>query len=81
MRKLRRQIEQHERRKLRKRIRRRSLAEHFDVNIRTIDDWAKRGVIPPPHYLPGSVIPYWYEEETINRPPSGQSEKAARRVA
>jgi hypothetical protein len=77
MHKLRRRVEQHEQQKLRKRIRRRGLAEHFKVNIRTIDDWAKRGVIPPPHYLEGSVIPYWFTDEAIDRPPSHQSEKAA----
>jgi hypothetical protein len=80
MRKLRRRIEQHEQReqrKPRKRIRRRGLSEHFKVNIRTVDDWARRGVIAPPHYLPGSAIPYWFEDETIDRPLSDQSEKVA----
>jgi hypothetical protein len=56
---------------MRKRIRRRGLAERFDVNIRTIDAWAKRGVISKPHYLEGSEIPFWYEDEfdeTVDRP-------------
>jgi hypothetical protein len=70
-------IEHSPQRQPRKRIRRRGLADAFKVNIRTIDDWAKRGVIPPPHYFPGSVIPFWFEDETIDRPPPRQSEKAA----
>jgi hypothetical protein len=47
----------------RKRIRRSGLAKLFDVDIRTIDGWAKRGVISPPHYLPGSTIPFWFVDE------------------
>ncbi len=65
---------------MRKRIRRRGLAEHFDVNIRTIDAWAKDGVLPRPHYLKGSTIPFWFVDETVDRPPPRQrqqSEKAA----
>lgn len=80
MRKLRRRIEQHEyeqQKKLRKRVRRRALAEHSSVNIRTIDAWAKRGVIPPPHYLKGSSVPFWFTDQTIDCLPSDQSEKAA----
>jgi len=53
---------------MRKRIRRHGLAEHFDVDIRTIDAWAKKGVIPKPHYLEGSQIPFWFCDETIDRP-------------
>jgi len=60
----------------RKRIRRHGLADHFGVNIRTIDKWSKTGVLPAPHYLPGSVIPFWWTDQTIDRP-SGQSEKSA----
>jgi len=70
-------IEHSPQRNPRKRIRRRGLADHYQVNIRTVDGWAKRGIIPPPHYLEGSVIPFWFEDETVNRPPSNQSEKAA----
>jgi len=62
---------------MRKRIRRHGLAEAFGVNIRTIDAWAKRGVIPAPHYLAGSVIPFWFTDETIDRPPARQSGKYA----
>jgi hypothetical protein len=51
---------------LRKRVRRAALAKLFDVNIRTVDGWAKRGVIPAPHYLPGSKIPLWFEDEIPN---------------
>jgi phage terminase Nu1 subunit (DNA packaging protein) len=50
----------------RKRIRRGKLAELFCVNIRTIDGWAKRGVIPAPHYMPGSRIPLWFEDQIPN---------------
>jgi len=51
----------------RRRIRRAKLAEHFDVDIRTIDAWARKGVIPPPHYLPGSTIPFWFTDETTEK--------------
>jgi hypothetical protein len=56
----------------RKRIRRAKLAELFGVNVRTIDYWwqdktregkPKVRVLPPPHYLPGSPIPFWFEDE------------------
>jgi hypothetical protein len=60
---------------MRQRIRRHSLAEHFDVDIRTIDAWSKKGVLPRPHYLTGSPIPYWYTDETVDRPVAKQSEK------
>jgi hypothetical protein len=40
-------------RKVRKRWRRKALAEYFDVNVRTIDSWAKKGILDPPKYLPG----------------------------
>lgn len=65
---------------MRKRIRRRDLADAFKVNIRTVDDWAKRGVISPPHYLEGSVIPYWYEDEIDRRATvtANQSNRSAR---
>jgi hypothetical protein len=49
--------------KTRKRWRRKKLAELFGVTDRTIDGWAKRGILPPPHYLPGSPIPFWHDEE------------------
>jgi hypothetical protein len=54
-------------RKARKRWRRRALAEYYDVNVRTIDSWAKKGILPKPKYLPGSVIPFW------DRLPKGKS--------
>jgi hypothetical protein len=60
---------------MRKRIRRHDLAEHFSVDIRTIDAWAKKGVLPEPHYLEGSHIPFWFTDETVDRPPSRKSEK------
>jgi hypothetical protein len=53
----------------RRRIRRRGLADHFDINLRTVDAWVKRGVLPAPHYIAGSVIPFWYIDEAIDRPP------------
>src|SRR5262249_15514789 len=61
----------------RKRIRRRGIANHFGIDIRTVDAWAKRGVIPAPHYLDGSVIPCWFGDETIDRRLAGQSKKSA----
>jgi len=62
----------------RRRIRRRGLADHFSVDIRTIDAWVRRGVIPAPHYLAGSVIPFWFTDETIDRPAhQSQSGKSA----
>jgi hypothetical protein len=36
---------------------------------------AKPGFLPPPHYLPGSPIPLWFEDE-IDRLPSRPSAKA-----
>jgi hypothetical protein len=62
---------------MRKRIRRRGLADHFSVDIRTIDAWARKGIIPQPHYLEGSGIPFWFVDETIDRPLARQSEKTA----
>jgi hypothetical protein len=59
--------------KLRKRWRRKSLAQHFDVKIRTIDGWVRRGVLPKPHYLEGSPLPFWYDDEIANHNPK-QSE-------
>ena len=50
----------------RKRIRRAALAELFNVNIRTIDAWSKHGTLPAPHYLPGSRVPLWFEDEIPN---------------
>jgi hypothetical protein len=70
-------IEHSPQREPRKRIRRRGIAEHFDVNVRTVDGWVRRGVIAPPHYLPGCSIPFFFEDETINRPLALQSEKPA----
>jgi len=49
--------------KTRKRWRRKALAELFGVNDRTIDGWAKKGILPPPHYLDGSPIPFWFDDE------------------
>jgi hypothetical protein len=56
----------------RKRIRRAELAELFGVHIRTIDYWAKHGIIPPPHYLAGSVIPLWYRDQIPEGKPNKQ---------
>jgi hypothetical protein len=64
-------------RESRRRIRRRGIANHFGVDIRTVDGWAKRGVIPAPHYLEGSPIPFWFTDETVDRPLTRQSEKSA----
>jgi hypothetical protein len=37
---------------VRKRLRRKDLAENFSVNIRTIDHWWKvTKFLPPPHYF------------------------------
>jgi len=37
---------------VRKRLRRKDLAETFRVNIRTVDEWWRvRKLLPPPHYL------------------------------
>jgi hypothetical protein len=51
--------------KLSKRWRRKSLAQLFDVNVRTIDGWVRRGVLPPPHYLPGSPLPFWHDDQIV----------------
>jgi hypothetical protein len=47
----------------RKRWRRKQVADHFCVSERTVDGWAKRGVIDPPHYLEGSPIPFWFSDQ------------------
>jgi hypothetical protein len=40
---------------VRKRVRRKDLAESFNVNIRTVDYWWKvTKFLPPPHYLEAS---------------------------
>jgi hypothetical protein len=53
----------------RKRIRRLALAELFDVDVRTIDLWAKQGTLPAPHYLNGSRVPLWFADEIPNNKP------------
>jgi len=65
----------HKMRKLRRRVRRHELAEQFSVNIRTIDAWAKTGALPAPHYMAGSRVPLWYEDEIPDRSSSDQSDK------
>jgi len=64
-------IEHAPQREPRKRIRRAKLAELFGVHIRTVDYWAKHGIIPAPHYLVGSRVPLWYRDE-IPEPNSKQ---------
>ena len=72
-------------RKVRKRWRRKALAEHFDVNVRTIDSWWKGDpkkpdkvrVLPPPHYLEGSPIPFWFEDEIPEGKPNVGTKDAA----
>jgi hypothetical protein len=65
-------IEHATQREPRKRIRRAKLAELFGVHIRTIDYWAKHGIIPAPHYLAGSVIPFWWSDEIPEGKPNKQ---------
>jgi hypothetical protein len=65
---------------MRKRIRRRDIADAFRVNIRTPDGWVKRGIIPPPHYYEGSNIPFWFEDE-IDGLPSNQSDQSKKATA
>ena len=61
---------------MRKRVRRRDIADAFKLNVRTApDSWVKRGIIPPPHYMPGSKIPLWFEDE-IDGLPSRQSDQS-----
>jgi hypothetical protein len=50
-------------RKPRSRWRRKQVAAHFCVNERTVDGWVRRGVIDPPHYLPGSPLPFWFSDQ------------------
>jgi hypothetical protein len=49
-------------------MRRKKLAELFSVNVRTIDGWVKRKILPPPHYFEGSPIPFWYDDEIPEGP-------------
>jgi hypothetical protein len=62
---------------MRKRIRKIPLAKALQVTPKTIENWSKpdRGVIPPPHYFEGSPIPYWFEDETVDRPQPDESEE------
>lgn len=64
---------------MRKRVRRRGLAEIFQVNIRTIDSWVRRGVIPRPHYLKGSAVPFWFQDQ-IDRSPARQRQQSEKEV-
>lgn len=60
----------------RKYLRKRSVAERYAVDVRTIDRMAIDGRIPPPKYLPRSRFPLWSEAEldaadrkaTVERP-------------
>jgi hypothetical protein len=45
------------------RYRKSSVAERYDCDERTVDRMSRDGRIPPPHYYPGSRIPFWFEEE------------------
>ena len=60
---------------MRKRIRKIPLAQHFGVTTKTIENWVKDEILPPPHYLDGSPIPFWYEDEIPEDKPD--SEQAA----
>jgi predicted DNA-binding transcriptional regulator AlpA len=44
-------------------LRKRSVAARYGVDIRTVDRMRDDKRIPPPKYLPGSVIPMWDEAE------------------
>lgn len=49
----------------RKFLRKRSLAERYDCDARTIDRMRVDGRLPQPHFLPNSDIPLWPEDELI----------------
>lgn len=44
-------------------LRKRSVAERYAVDERTVDRMKSDGRIPPPKYLPGSRFPIWSEAE------------------
>ena len=58
-------------------MRKRSVAERYGVDERTVDRMKNDGRIPLPVYLPGSRFPLWWEDEldasdrraTVGRPP------------
>jgi predicted DNA-binding transcriptional regulator AlpA len=44
-------------------LRKRRVAERYDVDERTVDRMKSDGRIPPPKYLLGSRFPLWVEAE------------------
>lgn len=52
---------------MRKRIRRQEIAKNFGIHVRTVDKWVRLKIFPPPHYLPGSPIPFWFADEIDKR--------------
>ena len=49
--------------KSRKYLRKRGVADRYSVDPRSVDRMSRDGRIPPPKYLPGSVVPMWLESE------------------
>jgi predicted DNA-binding transcriptional regulator AlpA len=43
-------------------FRKKQVAERYGVDPRTVDRWARERKIPPPVYMPGSILPLWQEE-------------------
>jgi predicted DNA-binding transcriptional regulator AlpA len=44
-------------------LRKRQLAERYQVHVRSIDRMAATGRLPHPIYLPGSTLPMWDADE------------------
>ena len=43
-------------------LRKRAVAERYQISTRTADRWVKTGRLPPWQYLPGSTLPMQLEE-------------------
>jgi hypothetical protein len=46
--------------------RKKDLAARQGVTPRTIENWVRAGRLPPPHYFPGSPIPFWKDADLVS---------------
>jgi hypothetical protein len=48
---------------MRERIRKIPLAKNLGVTTKTVENWVKSKILPPPRYLKGTRIPFWFADE------------------
>jgi hypothetical protein len=60
-----------------RKLRKRKVAEREGCSTRTVDRRSARGQLPPPHYDPGSPIPWWYEHELLANDQRAQTKQTA----